>query len=243
MDSVSTPARSLRYPLTSERTLGDPWARRALDDLHDKPLNFDRDDRAARTREKGWRIDEYCQPLPSESPGPPQPGGTWDRARALLRDYEFADPRIVRAVYHPGDPLEGRDMLLEVRFWGLRFHFGVRVSGVIDELRSVQGREVQVWGWSYATLQGHLETGQMEYEIWKWLDSGAVEFRIHVVSRSSRIGNPIIRLGFRLFGRREQVRFAKRACDRMACLVAGDRSVRPASRIAVAEEPGLPARR
>jgi len=134
-------------------------------------------------------------------------------------------------------------MLLEVRFWGLRFHFGVRVSGVIDELRSVQGRDVQVWGWSYATLQGHLETGQMEYEIWKWLDSGAVEFRIHVVSRSSRIGNPIIRLGFRLFGRREQVRFAKRACDRMACLVAGDRSVRPASRIAVAEEPGLPARR
>jgi uncharacterized protein (UPF0548 family) len=136
-----------------------------------------------------------------------------------LRDYEFADPRIVRAIYLPGGPVEGRDMLLEVRFWGLTFRFGVRVSAVIDQLRRVEGRAVRVWGWSYATLQGHLETGQMDYEVWKWLDTGAVEFRIHVVSRASRIGNPIVRLGFRLFGRREQVRFAKRACERMAHLV------------------------
>jgi uncharacterized protein (UPF0548 family) len=232
-----------RYPLTSEGTLGDPLARRALDELHDKPLNFDRNNRADWTREAGWRIDDYCEPLPSEAPGPPRSGGTWERARALLRDYEFADPRIVRAVYHPGDPLEGRDMLLEVRFWGLRFRFGVRVSGVIDELRQVEGRDVRVWGWSYATLQGHLETGQMDYEVWKWLDTGAVQFRIHVVSRSSRIGNPIIRLGFRLFGRREQVRFAKRACKRMACLVSGQPGVRTASGIPVAEEPGMPAGR
>jgi uncharacterized protein (UPF0548 family) len=232
-----------RYPLTSEGTLGDPRARQALDELHDRPLNFDRDDRAGSTREAGWRIDDYCQPLGSEAPGPPEQHGPWERARDVLRNYEFADPRIVRAVYHPDDPLEGRDMLLEVRFWGLRFRFGVRVSGVIDDLRRVEGRDMRVWGWSYATLQGHLETGQMDYEVAKWLDSGEVEFRIHVVSRSSRIGNPIIRLGFRLFGRREQVRFAKRACARMACLVAGDRSVRTASAIAVVAERDLPARR
>ena len=80
----------------------------------------------------------------------------------------------------------------------------------------------------------------MDYEVLKWLDTGTVEFRIHVVSRASRIGNPLIRLGFRMFGRREQVRFAKRACKRMACLVSGDPSVRTASGIAVAEEPGMP---
>lgn len=202
--------------------------------MHDKPLNFDRGDRAGWTREAGWRIDDYCQPLPA---------GTWEKARALLRAYEFADPRIVRAVYHPGDPLEGRDMLLEVRFWGLRFRFGVRVSGVVDEVRRVDGRDVRVWGWSYATLQGHLETGQMDYEVWERQDTGAVEFRIHVVSRSSRIGNPIVRFGFRLFGRREQVRFAKRACERMVHLVSGERGVRPASAIAVAEEPDMRAGR
>jgi uncharacterized protein (UPF0548 family) len=134
-------------------------------------------------------------------------------------------------------------MLLEVHFWGLRFRFGVRVSGVVDAVRRVESRDVRVWGWSYATLQGHLETGQMDFEVWKWLHSGAVEFRIHVVSRASRIGNPIIRLGFRLFGRREQVRFAKRACERMASLVSGDPAVSTASAIAVAEEPGMPAGR
>lgn len=136
-----------------------------------------------------------------------------------MSDYEFADPAIVRAVYRRDSPLEGRDMLLEVRFWFLRFRFGVRVGGVIDDTRDMDGREVRVWGWSYATLQGHLEMGQMDYELWKWLDTGAVEFRIHVVSKASHIGNPIIRLGFRIFGRREQVRFAKRACERMARLV------------------------
>ena len=118
-------------------------------------------------------------------------------------------------------------MLLEVRFLGLRFRFGVRVEGVVDETCETDGRTIRVWGWSYRTLQGHLEMGQMDYELWKWLDSGEVEFRIHVVSRPARIPNPIVRLGFRIFGRRQQVRFAKRACERMACLLEG-RPVQPA---------------
>jgi uncharacterized protein (UPF0548 family) len=185
------------------------------------------------TATRGWRIDDYCQPLPGEPPGPPAPNGVWERARQLMRDYEFADPAIVRAIYRRDTPLKGRDMLLEVRFWGLRFRVGVRVGGVIDETRELDGRQARVWGWSYATLQGHLEMGQMDYEAWKWLDTGAVEFRIHVVSKASRIGNPIIRLGFRIFGRREQVRFARRACERMACLVREEPGVRRASEIPV----------
>jgi uncharacterized protein (UPF0548 family) len=160
------------------------------------------------------------------------PGGTWERARELMLDYEFADPRIVRAVYAPDSALEGRDMLLEVRFLGLRSHFGVRVGGVVDDTCPADGREVRVWGWNYRTLQGHLEMGQMDYEVWKWLDSGEVQFRIHVVSRPARIGNPIIRWGFHLFGRRQQVKFAKRACERMARLLEGE-PVRPAADLAV----------
>jgi len=112
-------------------------------------------------------------------------------------------------------------MLLEARFWGLRFRLGVRVDRVIDEMRVVEGRDVRIWGWGYATLQGHLEMGHMDYEVRKCLDTGAVEFRVHVVSRPGRIPNPVIRLGFRLFGRRPQVRFAKSACERMALLVGG----------------------
>jgi uncharacterized protein (UPF0548 family) len=156
-----------------------------------------------------------------------------------MRDYEFADPAIVRAVYRRESPLEGRDMLLVIRFWGLRFPVGVRVGGVIDETRMVHGRDVRVWGWNYATLKGHLEMGEMDFEVWKWLDSGAVEFRIHVVSRPSRLGNPILRLGFRIFGRREQVRFARRAGERMACVLAEEPGVRPAAEIPVtAGKPG-----
>jgi uncharacterized protein (UPF0548 family) len=210
--------------MTADRRLGEPHE---LEALRDKRLNFDLVDREAMTREAGWNVDDYLQPLPAERPGPPVPGGTWERARELMLDYEFADPKIVRAIYAPDSPLEGRDMLLEARFLGLRFRFGVRVEAVVDETSEADGRPVRVWGWSYRTLQGHLEMGQMDYELWKWLDSGEVEFRIHVVSRPARIPNPIVRFGFRIFGRRQQVRFARRACERMACLLEG-RPVEPA---------------
>lgn len=206
----------------SERgqSLHDSGTRRVLDELHDKGLNFDAESGDRFPAEDGWLSDDYCQPLPSEAPGPPVPGGSWEVAQRLMRDYEFADPSIVRAVYHPDRPLEDRDMLLEVRFYGLRFRFGVRVGGVVDETRTVDGREVRVWGWNYRTLQGHLEMGQMDYEVWKWLDTGEVEFHTCRFSRRAPAGNPIVRLGVRMFGRRQQVKFALRACQRMARLTA-----------------------
>lgn len=130
-----------------------------------------------------------------------------------------------------GVPKTGRDYLwrttpmhrsevLQARFGPLRLFLGCRVGSIIDEERTVDGRPVSVWGWSYGTLSGHLEHGQMDYAVWKWLDDGSVEFRIHVVSRRARAGNPLLRLGFRLVGRRQQVRFARRACERMGELVA-----------------------
>jgi hypothetical protein len=56
----------------------------------------------------------------------------------------------------------------------------------------------------------------MEYEVWKWLDTGEVEFRIAAVSRRARIANPLLKLGVILFARREQLRFYRHVCDRMA---------------------------
>jgi uncharacterized protein (UPF0548 family) len=203
--------------VSEARPLGDA-SRRALDELHDKGLNFDLGRRGEFTPENGWHVDDYRQPLPSEPPGRPLPDGSWQAARRLMHDYAFADPAIIRAVYYPDRPLEQRDMLLEGRFLGLRFYFGCRVGGVNDQLRTIQGRQVRVWGWNYRTLQGHLEMGQMDYEVWKWLDSGAVEFRIHVVSKPAHIPNPLVRLGFKVFGRAMQRRFARHACRRMAQL-------------------------
>ena len=77
-----------------------------------------------------------------------------------------------------------------------------------------------MFGFEYATLPGHVELGRMDYEVYKWRDDGTVEFRLHAHSRASQDGAPWVRLGFRLFGRREQVRFYVRCCDRIARLTA-----------------------
>jgi uncharacterized protein (UPF0548 family) len=204
----------------TERRLRDPRSRSALLALHEKALNFDPPERGSDLAAQGWRLDEYRQPLPAEPPGAPLSNGSWEAARRLMLDYEFADPGIIRAVYEQDTPLEGRDMLLKARFWGLSFDLGVRVGGVVDETRDVDGRAARVWGWGYRTLQGHLESGQMDYTVWKWLDSGEVEFRIDAYSRPAAIPNPAVRLGFRLFGRRKQLEFARKSCERMARLTA-----------------------
>lgn len=190
-------------------------ATRALDELSRRSLNYDVAHANGFTVEGGWRTDDYRQPLPAEQPGPPTADGPWAAARGLLRDYEFIDPSMVRALFRSDEPLEGRNMLLELRFAGLRFHVGVRVAEVTDGTRTEGGRHAAVWGWSYRTLEGHLEAGQMDYEVRKWLDTGDVEFRIHAHSRVADIPNPVVRLGFHLFGRREQTRFVRNACERM----------------------------
>ena len=208
--------------MLDERLAATPRAQRALADLTDRPLNFDPAALASAGPHNGWHIDDYRQPLPSEPPGQPVENGSFVIAQRLMCDYAFADPKIVRAVYDPARGLANRNMLLLARFGPLRFFFGCRVGAITDETRTVEGRPVRIWGWSYGTLEGHLERGQMDWMLWKWLDDGAVEFRVHVVSRRAKAGNPIVRLGFRLVGRREQQRFARRACARMQALVERD---------------------
>jgi uncharacterized protein (UPF0548 family) len=212
------------------RLAATPRAQRALADLAGRPLNFDPAQLAGATARSGWHVDDYRRPLPPEPPGRPLPDGSFEIARRLMSDYAFADPAIVRAVYDPAAGLADRNMLLQVRFGPLRLLLGCRVGAVADETREIDGRPVRVWGWSYGTLEGHVERGQMDWEVWKWLDDGAVEFRVHVVSRRARVRNPIIGLGFRLVGRRQQTRFARRACERMGELVARELAQGPSAR-------------
>ncbi|HEX6471313.1 MAG TPA: DUF1990 family protein [Streptosporangiaceae bacterium] len=194
--------------------------RRLYAELRHRPLNFDPLREPQSSPENGWYIDDYRQALPAEPPGPPVAGGSWEIARRFVRDYEYADPAIIRRVCGAGVPAPGRDMLLEGRFYGLRFFLGVRVGDVIDEVVEHDGRRARVWGWNYRTLQGHLERGQMDQEVRKWFDTGEVEFRIHAFSQRAAIPNPVARLGFMLFGRATQLRFYRRACRRMERLTA-----------------------
>lgn len=196
-------------------------AERALGALRGAPLNFEPRPLDAYTPQRGWHADALIQCLPGEPSGDPAPGGPWQVARRLMEDYRMADPAIVRATWDPHAPLQGREMLLELRLHRIvRVRVGVRVVRVWDEERVQAGRRARVFGFEYATLRGHVEMGLMDFELFKWCDDGAVEFRLHAHSRPSEHGAPWIRLGFRLFGRREQVRFYRRCCELMARLTA-----------------------
>ena len=165
----------------------------------------------------GWHADALVQTLPSEPPGDPVAGGAWEVARRLVTGYRMADPAIVRATWDPDAPLEGREMLLQLRlFRVLRVSVRVRVTRAWDEVRAGS----RVFGYEYETLPGHVEIGRMDYEVHKRLDDGAVDFRIHARSRPSEDGAAWVRLGYRLFGRRQQVRFYLRSCERIARLTA-----------------------
>lgn len=204
-------------------------------ELHRLPLNFDPRRHDVNRPESGWYVDDYRQPLPAEPPGRPVAGGSWEIACHLVRNYEYADPRIIREICRSGPPEPGRNMLLEGRFYGLRFYLGLRVGDVIDEVIEQDGRQARVWGWNYRTLQGHLERGQMNQEVRKWLDTGEVEFHVHGFSQQAYIPNPIVRLGFVLFGRHTQVKFYRRACRRMKALTT-------AAVTATTRAPGTPPR-
>jgi uncharacterized protein (UPF0548 family) len=195
---------------------GSARIQRRLAELTRTPLNFDLAELANASPRRGWTTTDLCQPLPGEPPGPPLAAGSWQIARWLMSGYEFADPSIVRAYYDADIPLERRNMLLRLQALGVAHLFvGVRVGEVYELTRKLGGRHARVWGWNYRTLEGHVEIGQMDWEVWKWLDDGQVEFRVHAVSRPARIPNPIVRLGFHLLRDRERNAFLESTKRRM----------------------------
>ena len=196
-------------------------AERRLAALRRAELNFALLPPEQYTPERGWHADDVSQPLAAEPPGEPAAGGTWEIARRLVEQYRMADPALVRATWDSAAPLLGREMLLELRLYRLlSVYAGVRITRVWDDTRVQDGHEERAFGFEYATLTGHVEMGRMDYEVCKRLDDGAVDFRLHAHSRPSGDGPIWVRLGFRLFGRREQLRFYRRCCDRMARLTA-----------------------
>jgi uncharacterized protein (UPF0548 family) len=184
------------------------WGRR-LAGLRDKQLNFNPAD-CHQTSEDGWYRDDVRQPLAA---------GSFEAARRIARDYDFAEPSIVEGVFECEEPLENRNMLLILHFLFLRIPVGVRVGDVYDETRVLDGREGRVWGWNYRTLEGHVERGQMDWQVWCF-PGGEVLFRIASFAQPAGGRNVFLRLGFRLVGRREQLRFLRMTASRMARLSA-----------------------
>jgi uncharacterized protein (UPF0548 family) len=202
----------------SRRTVTDHVADQVAS-LRDLPVNYD-EGAAPPAVTEGWHIDRCVLELGREAPGEPEPGGLLETAATLVNTYELSDPSILRAAFRYPGPLVGRDMLLEGRFLVLRFLLGVRITAEHDEVRDRPHGPERVVGWSYQTLRGHLEQGRLTYELAKDLRTGRVEFRILAYSRRAPIRSTILRLGFRLFGRRTQLRFYRQALARLRALLA-----------------------
>ena len=179
-------------------------------------INFDAERLAEYSPATGWNVDDYDLSLPPELPGPPLADGSFAAAQTVLRRYSFPPPNLLTGIFDPSQPLENRLMLLRGQFLGFSFWFGVRVGGVWDEQRDTPEGPEQVWGYFYRTLQGHFERGQINFTVHKNLGSGKVTFRIHAVSQTGRIRNPFYWLGFKLFGRTLQRRFAHESQRRLA---------------------------
>lgn len=177
-------------------------------------MNYD----LAEVREPRWNFDKHVSHIGEEAPGPPEPGGMWERAAQVVRDYEFTPPELIRAVYDADSPLLGRDILLEGRFYGLRFHLGVRVTEVVDVATDTEHRS----GWAYETLEHHLERGKVLYEVVKDAESGRVQFIATVYSEGSPAMPPILKFGWAVFGRRTQLQFYKRIGARVRDLATND---------------------
>jgi uncharacterized protein (UPF0548 family) len=199
-------------------TIGSSDLATEVADLASRRVNYDEREAPPHVT-KGWHQDRVTVELGYEAPGEPEKGGLAEKAGDLVNSYEFSDPGTLRAAYkHPGD-LVGRNMLLEGRFLFLRFLLGVRIVAAHDELvDGPNGPERRV-GWSYATLDGHLEQGKLRYEIAKEIDTGRVEFRIAAYSRWSPIANKLVWAGFNLFGRRTQLAWYHHAMTRLKRLL------------------------
>ncbi len=165
---------------------------------------------------KGWNIDRYQAHLAVEGPGEPLAKGPFNAAKEVINLYKFPDPQLIQAVFDPSGELNGRSMLMFGYFMGLKFSFGVRVTKVIDEIRQNQTKQnVRVWGYSYRTLKGHFEVGEIKFELLKNLTTGEIDFEINAYSKPDRIPNFFYRVGFKIFGRSLQKYFATSSIERL----------------------------
>lgn len=183
-------------------------------------FNFDATKTKELNRADGWHIDTHSIMLGEEPPGAPTPHGFFAKAKEIIRYYKFPDPSLIEGIYQPEAPLLGRNMLLKAKFLGMTFYLGTRISQVIEtEKPLTSGGQESVWGYVYSTLKGHFEMGSMQFSVHKDERTGEVSFHIEAYSKPDRIANPFYRLGFKIFGRSLQKRFAKSSLDRMRQLV------------------------
>ncbi len=166
----------------------------------------------------GWFVDKYDAILAVEPQGPPLVNGPFEVVKDAIGRYQFPDPDLIRAWFDPNIELAKRNMLMQAQFIGFKFYFGVRVTSVIDEEVPSAGGTEKRWGYSYRTLKGHFEIGEIRFIVSKNLTSGEVTFHVDAYSKPDRIPNLFYRVGFKIFGRSLQNYFARSSIERLKAI-------------------------
>ncbi|HVZ33130.1 MAG TPA: DUF1990 family protein [Polyangiaceae bacterium] len=174
-----------------------------------------------------------------EAPGPPRPGGAFERACELSARYEFSDPRIVIGHFDPARPLLGRPLLLELRALGLRLLVGVRIEEVREQ--DDAAADVSLFAWRYDTLPGHVEFGSEWFRVLQRHSSGEVSFQIEARWRAGEFPNAWMRTGFGWVVHRYQRAWHRLAYVRLRRLLASGPLPSLPSRRRILHS-GLPAR-
>ncbi len=195
----------------------NPVVDQRLRSLRDATFNYEIDGDPA--DDPTWYHDAYENIVGTEPPGPPVPGGVFETAKQILIDYKFPDPRRLVGHYNPAAPLAERTMVLEAKLLGQRRYFGTRVSKVVDDQPTIDGKKFTRFGWAYRTLAEHYEVGEMFFAVTKDQTSGEVRFAIKAYSRPGRIPGLLDRWVFWAVGRRLQRQFGRRCVARMRELV------------------------
>jgi uncharacterized protein (UPF0548 family) len=167
--------------------------------LRNRTVNYDVDE----IRASKWHFDHHRFVLGTDAPGRPEEGSLWWHAQREVAAYAFTPARLLRAHYLREEPLLGKNLLLVGRFAVARFAMGVRITEVGFDEDGVR----YSWGWSYETLQGHLERGRVDYRVVKHLETGLVTLEVNSYNQVNPRAHPFIRLGWFFFGRSAQRRF------------------------------------
>lgn len=182
--------------------LGDREDRGALDQAVLAP-GIELGPRASDTR------DQHTLVIGRESPGPPQPGGPFERVAAAIARFDvlparLGSPLVARGPVETGDVLGISYRLLP----GLRLVFAARVTARFEGRAEGVSRQ----GFTYATLAGHPFVGVETFQVEKDERDGTV---CAVLGSWSRPQLPIVRALYPLV-RRLQLRAARSILGHLA---------------------------
>ena len=155
-----------------------PGSRRVLDELHDKALNFepgDRDRFTPRTAGCPTTTASRCRP---SRPGRPCRAGAGRWPRASCATTSSPTPRSSGPSTTPTARWRSGTCCSRSASTGCGSASACASAAWSTRPARSTGARSGSGGGTTGRSQGHLEMGQMDYEVWKWLDTGDVEFHI-----------------------------------------------------------------